>query len=121
MSLPERSPHIRVLPHAATLDIILKNTHFPDDLLDNTSPIQCAIEWKDSVPVLVFRFKNTAYDFNEPLLSHELKNGERGWLNQSAISVRLLLANSVIADHVTERKFILSKNDSQSVKEVLGL
>jgi len=121
MSFPDRSPHIRVLPRAATLDIILKNTHFPDDLLHEASPVQCAVEWRGSIPVLEFQFKNTAYDFNEPLVPHELKNGDRGWLNQPKVIVRLLLANSVIADDVTERKFILSKNNSQNVKEVLNI
>lgn len=57
MSLSERSPYIRILPNATTLDIILKNTHFPDELMAPDAPIQCGIEWAENTPVLVFAFK----------------------------------------------------------------
>lgn len=119
MSISERSPHIRILPRATTLDIILKNTHFPDDLLNETSPIQCRVDWKDDVPFLVFQFKSPVYDFSEPLIPAELKNTEQGWLQEPAIIIRLVLANNVIADYVTERAFVLSENDSQRVNEIL--
>lgn len=121
MSIPERSPYIRVLPGAATLDIILKNTHFPDDLLADTSQTQCQVKWKERIPVLTFHFKSPVYDFSEPLVPAELKNAEPGWVDQPRVIVRLLLANTTIADDVTEREFVLSKDDSRSLKEVLGV
>ena len=115
MSLPERSPHIRVLPRASTLDIILKNTHFPDGLL--SEPIQLRIEWMDGMPVLVFQFKSASYDFREPLDPAELENGERGWLQQPTLTVRLLLADNVVSDQVTEQRFPLPGIDAGKIKD----
>ncbi len=121
MSVPERSPHIRVLPRANTLDIILKNTHFPDGLLSETDRIQCRAEWKDGIPVLVFQFKSAVHDFSEPLVPAELKNSEQGWLDRQPIQLRLLLADSVITDQVTERTFFLAKNESDEIRKVFEL
>ena len=121
MSLPERSPYIRVLPGANSLDIILKNTHFPDGLLDEASQAQCRVEWADGIPVLVFQFKSAFYDFSEPLLPAELKNSERGWLDQQPIQLRLLLADNVITDQVAERVFFLAKNESDEIRKVFEL
>lgn len=118
MSLPERSPHIRVLPSANTLDIILKNTHFPDDLLSEASQVQCLVEWTDRIPVLVFQFKSTFYDFNEPLIPAELENSERGWLQQPSVTVRLLLSDNVVTDQLDERVFVLSRNESDKIKKI---
>lgn len=117
MALPERSPYIRILPGASTLDIILKNTHFPDDLLIETAQIQCLVEWLDGIPVLGFQFKSPAYDFSEPLPIDDSKNTEQGWLHQPQITVRLLLADSIIADRMTERVFVLS----QGVRGILRM
>ena len=119
MSFPERSPYIRMLPGAITLDIILKNTHFPDDLLAEAAPIQCIVEWKDGIAVLVFQFKSPFYDFSEPLLPAEFQNSERGWLQQQRINIRLLLADNVITDQVTERVSFLSENDSDQIRRIL--
>nr|WP_295923217.1 hypothetical protein [uncultured Dyadobacter sp.] len=119
MPLPEPSPYIRVLPTATTLDVILKNTHFPDDLLSETSPIQCRVEWQGKIPALVFHFKSPAYDFSEPLVPSELKNAERGWLQQPAITIRLLQADTVIADKVAERKFSISPQETNSLRDFL--
>jgi len=99
--------------------MILKNTHFHDDLLSETYPIQCLVEWQDGIPVLVFQFKSAAYDFSEPLLPAELKHGERGWLEQPRIEVRLLLADNVITDHVAERTFFLPGNDADEIRRML--
>ncbi len=118
MSLPERSPYIRVLPGTSYLDIILKNTHFPDDLLAETSVIQAGIQWQDGLLFLVVHFKSPAYDFSEPLIPADLKNGERGWLQQSIVTVRLLLADNVFADKVTERTVALSERDSGQVRDI---
>ena len=118
MSLPERSPHIRVLPRANTLDIILKNTHFPDGLLDGTDQIHYRVEWQDGIPVLVFQFKSTFYDFNEPLIPAELENSERGWLQQPSVTVRLLLSDNVVTDQLDERVFVLSRNESDKIKKI---
>lgn len=121
MSLPERSPHIRVLPRASTLDIILKNTHFPDGLLNETNQVQCRVEWRDGLPVLVFQFKSAVHDFSEPLVPAELRNSEQGWLDQRPIQLRLLLADNVITDQVTERTFFLSKNESDEIPKAFEL
>ncbi|MET7257597.1 hypothetical protein [Dyadobacter fermentans] len=118
MSLPERSPYIRVLTSANTLDIILKNTHFPDDLLSEASQVQCLVEWTDRIPVLVFQFKSTFYDFNEPLIPAELENSERGWLQQPSVTVRLLLSDNVVTDQLDERVFVLSRNESDKIKKI---
>ena len=117
MSLPERSPYIRVLPGAATLDIILKNTHFPDGLLDEA--IRFFVEWRDGVPVLVFQFKSASYDFSEPLIPAELKNGETGWLQHPIVSIRLLLADTVISDQVAEQRFTLANHEAGKIKSSL--
>lgn len=112
MIYPERPGHIRVIPGAASLDIILKNTHFPDDLLRPGAPIECTVQWDGRIPVLIFSFTQApASDFSEPLIPAELKNADRGWLQQPRILVRLLLADSVIADRVVAREFWLSETD----------
>lgn len=121
MSLPERSSYIRVLPRTDTLDIILKNTHFPDGLIDESSQVQCRVEWKNGIPVLVFQFKSAIHDFSEPLVPSELRNNERGWLDQQPIQLRLLLADNVITDRVTERAFFLAKNESDEIRKVFEL
>lgn len=121
MSFPERSSYIRVLPSANSLDIILKNTHFPDGLLSEASQVQCRVEWTDRIPVLVFQFKSTFYDFSEPLIPAELRNSEQGWLYQQPIQLRLLLADNVITDRVTERAFLLAKNESDEIRKVFEL
>lgn len=121
MSLPERSPYIRVLPGTTTLDVILKNTHFPDGLLHETSQIQCRVECTDGIPVLVFQFQSAVHDFSEPLVPAELRDSERGWLDQQLIQVRLLLADNVITDQVTERAFFLAKNESVEIRKVFEL
>lgn len=119
MPIPERSPYIRVLPGTDTLDIILKNTHFPDDLLSEN--VECHLSWEEGTPVLVFQFKQAAYDFSEPLLASDLKNSERGWLQQPAITVRLLLADSVIADKISQRTFSCKINTPDSAAPGLDL
>ena len=121
MSLPERSPHIRALPRAATLDILLKNTHFPDGLLAREAPIECRVEWDEKVPVLVFAFQLASYDFSEPLLPAELRKADQGWLDQQPIQIRLLLADNVITDHVTERLFLLPVPVSDQIRKVFKL
>ena len=114
MPFPERSPYIRVLPGAATLDIILKNTHFPDGLLGE--PIQLRVEWQDGIPVLAFQFQSASYGFSEPLDPAELKSGERGWLQQPRLIVRLLLADNVVSDQVAEQKLSISEHDAGKIK-----
>lgn len=115
MPIPERSPYIRVLPGTDTLDIILKNTHFPDDLLSEN--VECHLSWEEGTPVLVFQFKQAAYDFSEPLLASDLKNSERGWLQQPAITARLLLADSVIADKISQRTFSISEHETDGIRK----
>lgn len=115
MPIPERSPYIRVLPGTDTLDIILKNTHFPDDLLSEN--VECHLRWEEGTPVFVFQFKQAAYDFSEPLVPAELKGGERGWLQQPAITVRLLLADSVIADKISQRTCPISEHETDGIRK----
>lgn len=121
MSLSERSPYIRILPNATTLDIILKNTHFPDELMAPDAPIQCRIEWAENTPVLVFAFKLPSYDLREPLLPGEFQKGDRGWLQQRSIRIRLLLADSVITDRIVERAFVLTGSESEEVQKAFEL
>lgn len=109
MPLTERSPYIRVLPGAVTLDIILKNTHFPDELLAPDAPILCSVECNAGIVVLVFQFKSPAYDFSEPMLSAEFQNSEPGWLQQERIRIRLLLANSIITDCITDTRVCFTR------------
>ena len=114
MILPEPTASIRVIAGANSLDIILKNTHYPDDLLASDAPVACRIEWTAEGPFLVFGFRLPSYDFSEPLDNRE--QGCPGWLHQPQITVRLLLADNVIADRVTERVFVLSQQDSDRIR-----
>lgn len=116
MPIPERSPYIRVLPGTDTLDIILKNTHFPDDLLSEN--VECHLRWEEGTPVLVFQFNQAAYDFSEPLVPAELKGGERDWLQPRLIQTRLLLADNVVTDQVTARTFFLTMQESDEIRKV---
>ncbi len=120
MPFPERSPYVRTLPGAHSLDLILKNTHFPDELLAPEAPLRCTLQWNGLVPTLVVSFHLPSYDFSEPLLHEELKNTTRGWLLQPTLKIRLLLADNVIADRVTERVFTLSESDSRRLKDIFS-
>ncbi|MGV3602223.1 MAG: hypothetical protein ACO1N1_13510 [Dyadobacter fermentans] len=116
MILPEPTANIRVIAGANSLDIILKNTQYPDDLLAPDAPVACRIEWTAEGPVLVFGFRLPSYDFSEPLNNREQGSARPGWLHQPQITVRLLLADNVIADRVTERIFVLSQQDSDRIR-----
>ncbi|GGN04611.1 hypothetical protein GCM10010967_44480 [Dyadobacter beijingensis] len=119
MIFPERSPYVRIVPGHASLDMILKNTHFPDELLAPDAPIRCSLQWDGPTPVLVFAFKTPAYDFSEPLPAEQLAAAAQDLLNQPQIKVRLLLADSVIADQVAARNFVLSDADSTAIRKAL--
>jgi len=111
--IPDRT---RLMPTANSINIILKNTHFPDDALQNTHGIKLKVRNISGIPVLIFRFANSSYDFPEPLNYYRLKNSENGWLDKDEIVVKLQLADAVISDQMYEREFTLSASESEAIR-----
>ncbi|KAA6439850.1 hypothetical protein FEM33_10390 [Dyadobacter flavalbus] len=83
--VPDRT---RLIPTADSIHIILKNTHFPDNLLQDDHGIKLKVMNISGLPVLFFSFTNSSYDFPEPLNDYRLGNSEAGWLDRDQIAVK---------------------------------
>ncbi|HEV7381190.1 MAG TPA: hypothetical protein VGN64_15440, partial [Dyadobacter sp.] len=66
--MPSTFPDIaRIQPTQEFLNIILKNTHFNDDLLKDSAKTKLHISYYFPIPVAVIRFAEAFYDFILPL------------------------------------------------------
>lgn len=111
--IPDRT---RLMPATNSVHIILKNTHFPDDLLQTDQEIKLKVMNISGIPVLIFRFANSSYDFPEPLTYYRLKNSENGWLEKDQIVIKLQLADTVISDYIHEKEFTLTASESEALR-----
>lgn len=109
----------RLIPSNTSLNIILKNTHFKDDILDEKNEIILQIAYAERKPVLKVNFQEPFYDFKEILQAEDFK-GERGqWLQSNNIVIQLMLADAVIGDSISTRIFTLGSEESQKLRSAL--
>jgi hypothetical protein len=110
MILPPPSEFVRVLPAPDALHVILKNTHFKKELLNESAELRFV--YRGAEVIIVFHFPEPWYDFSETLTFHS----EMDWLHAEKIVVTLRIADSVIADELTTRDFILSVQESNALR-----
>ena len=106
----------RLQPTSTSLNIILKNTHFKDDILAEKAQIQFRIDYSMPVPILIFRFSEPFYDFGEVLKLETLIAAYGEWLDKSNIIVKLVMSDTVVTDKISSREFVLSESESNILK-----
>ena len=99
----------RLQPASDALNIILKNTHFKDDILAEKAKIQLRIDYSMTIPILVFTFSEPFYDLWEVVKLETLTTSNEEWLNKSNIIIKLIMSETVITDRISTREFILSE------------
>ncbi|WP_025761836.1 hypothetical protein [Dyadobacter tibetensis] len=107
----------RLQPSSNSLQIILKNTSFPENLLKADSIVRFRVEYYQDLPLLIFNFPEPRYDFLEWLSIREIVDWE--WLAQKKICIRLMLADIVFTDQFTAREFLLEVSTSTTLKNKL--
>ena len=111
----------RLQPTSHSLNVILKNTFFRDNILDKQEKIVCKVDYRLNIPVLIFKFSEPYYDFME-VLEYEIVAGlNQEWMGKENIAVKLILADSVITDQLTSREFIFSAYESDDLRKQLLL
>ena len=113
------SQFTRLIPSDNSLNIILKNTHFKDDLLAENRRINLHIDYSNPDPILSVEFQEPFYDFQEKLTSSDFLEDRSLWLKSDNVVIKLILADSVIGDKVSTRKFILDSEASRKLKSAL--
>ena len=113
------SQFTRVIPTENSLNIILKNTHFKEDLLAEKQKISLHIDYSNPEPILSVAFQEPFYDFQEKLTSGDFLKERGVWLKSYNIMIRLILADSVIGDEVSTRTFVLNSEESSKLKAAL--
>ncbi|CAG4999989.1 hypothetical protein DYBT9275_02361 [Dyadobacter sp. CECT 9275] len=108
----------RLQPTSDSLNVLLKNTHFKDNLLDSGSKIGLQIKYHENLPILIFSFHERYYDFLE-VIDHKILNGSHAWLDNAHLTITLVLADPVITDQVSSRIFRLDVQESQRLRERL--
>lgn len=113
------SQYTRLIPSENSLKVILKNTHFKDDLLDEMKTVTVRIDFNHEAPVISFAFQEPFYDFQQILRKGDY-SGDRGmWLKSDNLVIKLMLADSVFGDKITSRSFTLNVGESEKLKSVL--
>jgi hypothetical protein len=107
-------PDIARLQHTTkSLNVILKNTHFKDDILTNGSKIKLRIDFSTKLPVLVFRFDEPYFDFVQVIVPQTVHE----WLYKYPIVIKLVLADSVITDQLSSSSFIIHLEEGDRLRE----
>lgn len=99
-----------------SLTIILKNTHFSDQILEDSSKVSLHIDYSYPIAVAVIRFTETYYDFIQPLRFSGTELSASIWLDQSIIAIKLVLSDSVITDQLSTVVFQLNPVDSLKLR-----
>ena len=107
----------RLQPASDALNIILKNTHFKDDILAEKAKIHLRIDYSMTIPILVFTFSEPFYDFWEVVKLETLTTSNEEWLNKSNIIIKLIMSETVITDRLSTREFILSESETNTLRE----
>ena len=114
------SQYTRLIPTDNSLNIILKNTHFKDDLLNEKHRIMLKIDYNDADVILSLEFQEPFYDFQEMLKPSDFLEERKLWLKSDNLVIKLILADSVIGDKVSIRSFTLDTKESQKLKALLS-
>jgi|GEM_PF-2556728 len=111
---------VRLQPTSDSLNVILKNTHFKDDMLAVNSKIQLRIDYTSNIPILIFKFDQRFYDFLCVLNPKSLALSNQEWLNKNPVVIRLVLSDTVFADHLSIRIFPLDPTESKQLEVALS-
>ncbi|MCF2443781.1 hypothetical protein L0657_07420 [Dyadobacter sp. CY345] len=113
------SQYTRLIPSENSLNVILKNTHFKDDLLDEIKTVTVQIDFNHEAPIISVAFQEPFYDFEEILRKGDY-SGDRGiWLKSDNLVIKLMLADSVFGDKISSRSFTFNAEESKKLKAVL--
>ena len=102
----------RLQPTLDSLNVILKNTHFRDGILDAVNKVQFSVDYALELPLLVFKFSEPYYDFLEILKFENFAGINQEWLEKEQILIKLISSDVSIADKLTTREFLLSIDES---------
>jgi hypothetical protein len=117
--MPSVSPDVsRLRPTSDSLNVILKNTHFRDDILSNNAAIKLRVDHSLKVPVLVFKFPESFYDFVQILGADFKQDKNLNWLNKKPIIIKLILSDPVVTDLLSEFVFTIEE-EGQILKDKL--
>ncbi len=106
----------RLQPAPDALHVILKNTHFKDDILATDSKIHFRMDHSAPLPVLVFRFGEPYYDFLQILTPGILAQANLEWLTKNPVIVKLILSDTVVTDRLSTRSFALDPVESERLR-----
>ncbi len=106
----------RLQPTHDTLNIILKNTHFKDDILTADSQIQLRIDCTAGIPVLIFKFPEPYYDFLQIFNFTMLSGGNQEWLDKNPVIIKLVMSDTVITDRLSSLSFSLDPVESENLR-----
>lgn len=107
----------RIQPTTDALNIILKNTHFQDDVLGQASNIRFRIDYTASIPVLIFRFHEPFYDFLL-VLSKETAGGvDHEWINKDPVLIRMVISDTVVTDRLSTVEFQLDESERTLLRD----
>ena len=100
----------RLQPTAVSLNVILKNTYFKDDILADGERIKLRIDYAAEMPFLVFKFPEPFYDFIQILSQQTITDLD--WVHKNPVVVKLVMPDSVITDHLSTHSFTVGPEES---------
>lgn len=106
----------RLQPSSDSLNIILKNTHFSDDILSDSQKVKLYIDYRYPLAVAVLSFAAPFYDFILPLRLSSTNAATSSWLNQTCLAIKLVLADPVITDRLSTLTFRLDSVESEKLR-----
>lgn len=115
------SEYTRLQPTPSALRVILKNTHFPDDLLSPDKLISMKVLYNAPSILLNFSFQEPMYDFTEILSPGDFQGERSDWLKKQKIEILLSLADTVFTDKLTKRTFTPDLSESALLRAHLLL
>jgi len=116
------SPDIaRLQPTSDSLNVILRNTHFPDHILEKDSDITIVVDFVMDLPVLVIKFPQPYYNFLEILGTQLLESETQEWVYKEKIVIKLVLSDTVFTDRLTTKRFTLEITESEKLRKQLFL
>ena len=110
----------RLQPTPDSLNVILRNTHFKDDILAAKSAIHFRIDHTTKIPVMVFKFPSPYYDFIQILSFPILTDTNLEWLNKNPAVIKLIMSDTVITDRLSTRLFFLTPDESEQLRDTLN-
>ncbi|TDE17160.1 hypothetical protein [Dyadobacter psychrotolerans] len=102
----------RLQPTSDSLNIILKNTNFPDNILDEAAKINLEIKYYSGLTLLFLKFSQPYHDFFEILTYQGFRGSQMDWLDKNPVIIKLVMSDTVITDKLTTREFELDTDES---------